>query len=144
MVSQTFEDVKELDKSFAQIAMVTSYEVSDLWGRYEEYAQLANRLGQSTQSVVEASGLYYQQGLDTAEVMELTEQTMKLATLAGLDFKEATAQMTAAIRGFHMEMSEGQRVTDVYAEVAAHAAVDVKGLSDAMSATASIANSAGM
>lgn len=144
LVSQTYNDVKELDKSFAQIAMVTNYEVSDLWGRYEEYAQLANRLGQSTQSVVEASGLYYQQGLDTVEVMELTEQTMKLATLAGLDFKEATAQMTAAIRGFHMEMSEGQRVTDVYAEVAAHAAVDVKGLSDAMSATASIANSAGM
>jgi hypothetical protein len=52
---------------------------------------MANRLGQSTQSVVEASGLYYQQGLKTNEVLKLTEETMKLATLAGLDFKEATS-----------------------------------------------------
>lgn len=61
-VIQTYNDVKDIDKSFAQIAMVTNYSVSDMWGRYEEYAQLANRLGQSTQSVIEASGLYYQQG----------------------------------------------------------------------------------
>jgi hypothetical protein len=65
---------------------------------------MANRLGQSTQSVVEASGLYYQQGLKTNEVLKLTEETMKLATLAGLDFKEATSQMTAALRAFHMDM----------------------------------------
>nr|UVX87635.1 MAG: hypothetical protein [Bacteriophage sp.]DAE78196.1 MAG TPA: hypothetical protein [Caudoviricetes sp.] len=29
---------------------------------------------------------------------------MKLATLAGADFETATEQMTAALRGFHMEM----------------------------------------
>jgi len=52
---------------------------------------MANRLGQTTQGIVEASSLYYQQGLETAEVMSLTEETMKLATLAGLDFKEATS-----------------------------------------------------
>jgi hypothetical protein len=71
--------------------MVTSYSVSDMWQQYGTYAEMANRLGQTTQSVIEASGLYYQQGLKTAEVMKLTEDTMKLATLAGLDFKEATS-----------------------------------------------------
>jgi len=35
--------------------------------------------------------LFYQQGLKDAEVMELTEETMKLATLAGLDFEQATS-----------------------------------------------------
>jgi TP901 family phage tail tape measure protein len=76
--------------------------------------------------------------------MTLTEETMKLATLAGLDFKDATSQMTAALRGFKLEMSEGERVTDVYAEVAAHAAATVNDLSQAMSATSNIAHSAGM
>lgn len=144
VVKSTFNDIKGLDKAFANIAMVTSYSVKDLWGQYDQYAEMANKLGQSTQSVIEASGLYYQQGLKTNEVLKLTEETMKLATLAGLDFKEATSQMTAALRAFHMDMSEGAHVTDVYAEVAAHAAVDVQGLSEAMSATAAIANSAGM
>jgi TP901 family phage tail tape measure protein len=52
--------------------------------------------------------------------------------------------MTAALRGFHMEMEEGSRVTDVYSELAAHAAADVNGIAYAMSKTASIASSAGM
>ena len=69
---------------------------------------------------------------------------MKLATLAGLDFEEATSQMTAALRGFHMEMDEGARVTDVYSELAANAAANVQGIAYAMSKTASIASSAGM
>ena len=69
---------------------------------------------------------------------------MKLATLAGLDFEKATSQMTAALRGFHMEMDEGGRVTDVYSELAAKAAADVQQIAYAMSKTASIASSAGM
>ena len=69
---------------------------------------------------------------------------MKLATLAGIDFEEATSQMTAALRGFHMEMDAGEHITDVYSELAAKAAADVEGIAYAMSKTASIASSAGM
>lgn len=144
VLQETFNDVKELDKSFANIAMVTDYTVGQMWESYGQYAEMANKLGQSTQSVIEASGLFYQQGLDTAESLALTEDTMKLATLAGLDFSEATAQMTAALRGFKMEMDEGARVTDVYSQLAAKAAADVQGIAYAMSKTASIAESAGM
>jgi len=144
VVRNTFNDIKELDKSFAQIAMVTDYSVGQMWKSYDQYAEMANKLGQSTQSVIQASGLFYQQGLETNEALSLTEDTMKLATLAGLDFAEATSQMTAALRGFHMEMDEGGRVTDVYSELAAKAAADVEGIAYAMSKTASIASSAGM
>lgn len=144
IIQQTFNDIKELDKSFAEIAMVTEYSVQQMWQSYDQYAEMANRLGQSTQSVIQASGLFYQQGLDTKESLALTEDTMKLATLAGLDFAEATSQMTAALRGFHLEMDEGARVTDVYSELAAKAAADVQGIAYAMSKTASIASSAGM
>jgi len=107
VISQTFNDIKELDKSFANIAMVTDYTVGQMWGSYNQYAEMANKLGQSTQSVIGASVLFYQQGLDTAESLALTEDTMKLATLAGEDFAEATSEMTAALRGFKMEMDEG-------------------------------------
>ena len=144
VISQTFNDIKELDKSFANIAMVTDYTVGQMWESYNQYAEMANKLGQSTQSVIGASVLFYQQGLDTAESLALTEDTMKLATLAGEDFAEATSQMTAALRGFKMEMDEGARVTDVYSQLASKAAADVQGIAYAMSKTASIAESAGM
>ncbi len=48
------------------------------------------------------------------------------------------------LRGFHMEMDQGSHITDVYSELAAKAAADVEGISNAMNKTASIANSAGM
>ena len=143
-VRQTFEDIKGIDKAFASIAMVTDYDISGLWEQYDDYAKIANELGQSTESVIQSSALYYQQGLQTQEVLSLTKDTMKLATLANIDFSESTKLMTSALRSFHMEMEEGAHVTDVYSELAAHAAADVQGIAYAMSKTASIAASAGM
>lgn len=140
---QTYEDVKTLDKSFASIAMVTNYSVKEMWSSYGQYAEMAQELGQKTADVVNASALFYQQGLDTNEALELTTNTMKLATLAGIDYSQATDEMTAAIRGFQMEMDEGSRVTDVYSTLAAHAAASVNDIAQAMVRTSSIANSAG-
>lgn len=143
-VKETYEDVKTLDKSFASIAMVTKYSVDEMWGSYSLYADMAAELGQKTNSVIQASALFYQQGLDTNEALELTIDTMKLATLAGNDFQTATQEMTSALRGFKMEMDKGGHVTDVYSELAAHAAASVDDIAQAMARTASIANSAGM
>ena len=142
-IKQTYSDLQSLDKAFGSIAMVTSKTVNDLWSSYSQYADIANRLGQTTESAIKTSALFYQQGLDTAEVLKLTESTMKLATLAGQDFETSTKQLTAALRAFHMEMEQGEHVTDVYSELAAHAAADVSGIADAMSKVASIASSAG-
>lgn len=138
VLRQTLSDVQSLDKAFGSIAMVTDMSIQDLWGSYSDYAEIAGRLGQSTQGAIEASSLFYQQGLNTAESLALTEDTMKLATLAGADFETATTQMTAALRGFHMEMDRGEHITDVYSELAANAAADVNQIAYAMSKTASI------
>ena len=124
--------------------MVTSNSVQGMWASYSKYASMAADLGQKTEDIVKASALFYQQGLDTNEALELTTDTMKLATLAGNDFSTATEEMTSAIRGFRMEMDNGAHVTDVYSELAAHAAANVDGIAQAMARTASIANSAGM
>jgi hypothetical protein len=71
--------------------MVTSYSVDEMWQSYDKYAEMAAELGQTTESVIQSSALFYQQGLDTAEALELTTSTMKLATLANADFKTATS-----------------------------------------------------
>lgn len=143
-IRKTYEDVKQLDKSFASIAMVTKYSVNDMWKSYSQYAEMAGQLGQKTNDVIKASALFYQQGLDTKESLALTVDTMKLATIAGNDYQAATKEMTSALRGFKMEMDEGAHVTDVYSELAAHAAARVDDIAQAMARTASIANSAGM
>lgn len=47
------------------------------------------------------------------------------------------------VRGFKMEMSEAQRVVDVYARIAAVSASDTQELAEAMSKTASSAEAVG-
>lgn len=61
-IRQTYQDVKTLDKSFASIAMVTEKSVNEMWSSYGMYAEMAQSLGQTTDSVIEASVQYYQQG----------------------------------------------------------------------------------
>jgi hypothetical protein len=40
------------------------------------------------------------------EVTKISAETLKMAAIAGLDATEATDKMTAALRGFNMELNE--------------------------------------
>ena len=143
-VRDAWNGIKDLDKEFTQIAVVTDKTTSQLWQSFGTYSQMAQRLGVATKDAVATSALYYQQGLDTADVMTLTAETIKMAQIAGMDFATATNQMTAAIRGFNLEMNQASMVNDIFSTLAAHAAVSTQELSYALTKTASIAESAGM
>jgi TP901 family phage tail tape measure protein len=71
---------------------------------------------------------------------------MKMARIANMDYADATDKMTAALRGFNMELNEvsAQRINDVYSELAAITAADTNEIATAMTKTASIADSANM
>ena len=141
-----FESVSELDKVMTDMAVVTDLKVGDYWKQLPEHTERANELGVAIKDVYEAETLYYQQGLKSNEVTAMSTQTLKMARIAGLSAADATDKMTAALRGFNMELDEtsAQRVADVYSELAAITAADVDEISSAMSKTASIASSAGM
>jgi len=141
-----FSTVKELDAVMTEMSVVTELDVGDYWDQLPEYSARANELGVSIKSAYESATLFYQQGLSTNEVVALSNQTLKMARIAGLDAAEATDRMTAALRGFNMELNEtsAQKVADVYSELAAITASDVDEISTAMTKTASIASSAGM
>ena len=144
-IDEAVQSVKELDKAMTETAVVTDYKVSDLWGMLPEYTKVANQLGATTQGAYETMTLYYQQGLKQQQAFELGAETMKMARIAGLDYAETTDMMTAALRGFNMELNEtsAKRVNDVYSELAAITASDTEELGTAMQRTASIAASAG-
>ena len=145
-VDDAIQSVKELDAAMTETAVVTDYKVSDLWGMLPQYTQLANQLGATTQGAYETMTLYFQQGLDQQQAFEIGAETMKMARIAGLDYAETTDMMTAALRGFNMELNEtsAKRINDVYSELAAITASDTEELGTAMQRTASIAHSAGM
>lgn len=145
-IRSSFETIKELDATMTETAVVTDFSVGDMWDQLPKYTKMANELGVTTNDAYKAATLYYQQGLSTNEVMAVSNETLKMARIAGIDAADATDYMTAALRGFNMEIDENsaQRVNDVYSELAAVTASDTQELSIAMSKTASIASNANM
>lgn len=140
------ETTKELDKQMTEMAVVTNLEVGDFWNQLPEHTERANALGVAINEVYKAETLYYQQGLKAAQVTQLSTSTLKMARIAGLSAEDATNKMTAALRGFNMEINEtnANRIADVYSKLAAITASNVQEISSAMTKTASIASSAGM
>ena len=138
--------IKELDAAMTATAVVTDFTVADMWEQLPEYTKRANELGVSTKAAYEAATLYYQQGLKTNEVMAISNETLKMARIAGLDAATATDRVTNAIRGFNMAINEvnAQRINDVYSRLAAISASNVDEISTAMTKVASLANSANM
>lgn len=138
--------VKELDAQMTEMAVVTDLGVGDYWKQLPEYTKRANELGVSITDAYKAATLYYQQGLKANEVNEISVETLKLARIANIDAADATNKMTAALRGFNMEISgtNAKRISDVYSKLAAITAADVEEISVAMTKTASLAHNAGM
>lgn len=145
-VRSAFQTVKELDSAMTKIAVVSDFSVGDMWERLPEFTAQANELGVAIKDTYNATALYIQQGLDLQHSMELSNETLKMARIAGIEAADATDAMTSALRGFNMELNQtsAQRVNDVYSELAAITASNVEELSTAMSKTASIAHSVNM
>lgn len=143
-IQDLVQTYKEFDQSLVAIAAVTGQTRDQMWANIGVYNKMAQSLGTTTQEVINASKLYYQQGLTTTSVLKLTEETVKLATIAELDSADATEYLTTAMNGFKLSAEESTRVTDVWANLAAKTASDVDELAIAISKVASLAENAGM
>ena len=145
-IQNAMKTIKELDSVMTETAVVTDFSIGDMWNKLPEYSTKASQLGASIKDLYSATTLYYQQGLNSEQAMGIGVETMKMARIAGMDASEATQAMTAALRGFNMEINEmsATKVNDVYSELAAITASDTAQIATAMSKTASIAANANM
>lgn len=135
--------IQELDSVMTKIAVVTNMSQNDLWGQIGKYSEMARQYGVAIKGVYEVSQLYYQQGLQQGDVMNLTQETLKMARIAGIDYATAADYMTTAIRGFKLEMTDAAHVTDVFSALAASTASSTEELATAISKTAASAASVG-
>lgn len=145
-VRSAIDTIKELDATMTEAATVTDFSVADMWDRLPSYSEEASALGAKINDLYAATTLYLQQGLNANEAQAVGIETMKMSRIASMDAAAGTDLMTAALRGFNMELNEvsAQRVNDVYSELAAVTAADTEEIGTAMSKTASIAANANM
>ena len=142
-VSEAINHIKQLDTTMNGIAIVTDMTTADLWKQVDAYSDMAQNFGVTIQGAYEVSKIYYQAGYETNEVLTLTNETLKLAKISGLDYATTTDYMMTAMRGFKLEMEDASRVVDVYSNLAANTAVSQQELAEAMTRTASSMESVG-
>lgn len=144
IVKGTVEDFKELDKQFNEIAIVSEYSTKEMWQNFESVNRVAQQFGVTTANVLEVQNLYYHQGKSMAEVNKLTAQTLTLAKITGMDYANATSNLTAVLNAYNIAAEDAVRVTDTIAAMDTNAAISSEELMTALTKTTSIAANAGM
>lgn len=143
-IQGAFNYAKKLDSSLNDIRIVTGKTADEM----ERFAIQANKaaknLGQGTTSYTNASLIYYQQGLEDAEVQARAETTLKAANVTGQSAAEVSEQLTAVWNGYKVNAEEAELYVDKLAAVAATTAADLEELSTGMSKVASAANLMGV
>ncbi len=95
-VRKMVQSIVELDDVMTQISIVTNMSQDDLWKQMDSYSRMAEQYAVSIKGTYEVSQLWAQQGLQYNQVMQLTEETLKMAKIANLDYAKATDYMTVA------------------------------------------------
>jgi TP901 family phage tail tape measure protein len=144
LIVEAFNFYKSLDYALNQIYVVSNLSSGAVNQLTSEFVLMAKNTGMAIDDVTKAAVLFFQQGLDTEEVMEMTEVTAQFAKVAGIDAANAADKLTAAVNGYCMEAEEAMSVADKFNKVAAASAADINELSTAFSKAAAQANQAGV
>ena len=141
---EAFNFYKSLDAALNEIYVVSNLSSDAVNGLKDEFIAMAEDTGMALDDVTRSAVLFYQQGLSTDEVLEMTEVTSEFAKVAGIDATDAADKLTAAVNGYCLEASDAAMVADKFNKVAAASAADIDELSTAFSKAAAQANQAGV
>jgi TP901 family phage tail tape measure protein len=144
LAKSSFEFYKSLDYALNQIYIVSDLSSKAVDSLKTNFIGMARETGMALDDITTAAVLFYQQGLNTDEVMEMTEVTAQFAKVAGIDATDAADKLTAAVNGYCLSAEDAASVADKFNKVAAASAADINELSTAFSKAAAQANQAGV
>lgn len=112
-VSKAYNYSKDLNESLNNIRIVTGYNTDQMAKFAAEANKAAKALSTTTTEYTNASLIYYQQGLNDAEVKARTDVTIKMANASRQSAEIVSDQMTAIWNNFY----DGSRALEYYADV---------------------------
>ena len=144
VIRQTITDIKELDKAFAEVAMVTGMTNKEAWKLKDTYIELAKSTGLTLKDVSKLGVEFFRQGRSVSETTKLIEAAGIAARLANISTTESVRFLTSAINGYNLSASQALAVSDKFAALAASSASSYEELATALSKVAAQAYSAGV
>ena len=112
-VQAAYSYAQDLDKSLNNIRIVTGYNADRMADFAVEANKAAKALNTTTQNYTDASLIFFQQGLNDAEVAKRTDVVVKMANVTGKATSEIADQLTAVWNNF----DDGTKTLEYYADV---------------------------
>lgn len=144
MGAASFQVAADFEQSMAKVKAVSGATGAE-FKKLEDNAKSLGSTTRFTASEVAALQLEYAKlGFSADEITEVTEATLNLAQATGSDLAQSAEVAGATLRGFGLDASETQRVTDVMAESFSSSALDMSSFQASMKYVAPVAKAAGV
>lgn len=132
----------EFAKAMSGLKAVTGATEKDM----KALANSAKELGSSTEfTAMEVASLQTELaklGFPTADILDMSEATLNLASSMGISLGEAAAFTGSTLRAFGLEATDSKEVIDILAQSTASSALDFNKLNTALTTVAPIAKTA--
>ena len=112
-INSAYGYAQDLNKSLTDIRIVTGQNTEEMARFAEQANKAAKALSTTTTDYTKASLIYFQQGLNSKEVEERTQVTIKMANATGTSAQKVSDQMTAVWNNF----DDGSKSLEYYADV---------------------------
>ena len=144
LIKGAFSAVKDFEQSQANLASVLGVNVDEMAALTEQAKLLGATTTFTASQVAQLHLEFAKLGFTQSDIEGMTAATLALAEATGTELGEAASVVGATMRGFGLDVSQTQRVTDVMAKSFTSSSLDMTKFANAMSSVAPIANLAGV
>ena len=143
-MQQAYSYAKDLNSSLNDIRIVTGKSADEMADFAKEANKSAKQLSATTLAYTDASLIYFQQGLDSDEVKERTDVTIKMSNVTKDSVEETSSAMTAVWNNFADGTKELEYYGDVITKLGAKTAASSSEITTGLSKFASIGKTVGL
>lgn len=141
---ESFEWMVDLDAQLTQIQIVSGKTAQQMVSVSEQIVERSRALKVAAQDYAEAAQIYYQQGLQDAEVQRRADITIKAAQAANESTKAMSDMLTAVWNTYQMQGDELENAASVAAKLGAETAIEFRDIAEAMQISATAASQMGV
>ena len=143
-IQNAVREAEQLNKALNDIRIVTGYDKTVMAQFAKEANKAAKELKTTTKEYAEASLIFYQQGLNAAEVAKRAETVIKMSQVTGDTARAVSDQMTAIWNNF----ADGSKTLEYYADsmakLGAETAASTSEIANGLEKFAAIAETVGL
>lgn len=144
MLQESYEWVVDLDSQLTQIQIVSGKTAQQMEAVSAQIVERSRALRVAASDYAEASQIYYQQGLQDAEVQRRADITIKAAQAANESTKSMSDMLTAIWNTYNMQGEQLENAASVAAKLGAETAIEFGDIAEAMQISATAASQMGV